>query len=76
MKVTDLLPPIPETACFDCGATLLPGPRGGLSVNMACAACKQEFNVAFWQGAAILVNRLGVLRSYRAASVYGLKAET
>lgn len=64
--------PAPATDCFDCGTRLLAGPRGGMSVNMACPACRSEFNVAFWQGAAILIDRLGKLHAYRAASVYGL----
>ena len=45
--------------CPDCGATdcILEGPHGGISINVMCDECKQQFNVSTVRG--FLVERIG-----------------
>jgi hypothetical protein len=62
--------------CPDCGAngTLLCGPSGGMSQNLACNSCLMEFNVHFGFGiGSIGVDRSGKLTDSR-ARLFGINA--
>lgn len=37
--------PLSRGRCPDCGGGLLVGPRGGLSMNVRCEDCGNEFNI-------------------------------
>lgn len=65
----EAVPPVP---CFDCGEPLLAGPRGGLSIDMACPACLSEFCLALWCGEVIFLDPLGKLGADR-ARLYGIE---
>lgn len=46
--------------CPDCGSgDFYEGPRGGLSVNIKCAGCGSEFNVAMAGGSLLVGERIG-----------------
>jgi len=64
--------PDPEVPCFECGETMIPGPRGGMSIDMACPACRREYWVAMWRGMVVFKGWLGLLSAERAA-LYGLE---
>jgi len=56
-----------------CGATLIPGPRGGMAQNYYCtnrASCRQGFNVTIWRGKFIDSVRIGEVDDERYA-MYG-----
>jgi len=54
----------PFRACPHCGGRrFIPGPRGGLAINVTCAGCSARFNIilpAGWQlpASVLLINAL------------------
>lgn len=55
----DVSDALENSECPDCGGTIFrPGPRGGLSQNIECVGCKSRFNVARYQGALVLAERI------------------
>lgn len=55
--------------------TMLQGPSGGMSMNIACETCLEEFNVHFGFGIGpFKVDRTGKMGAVRAA-VFGITAE-
>lgn len=62
--------------CPDCGkaGSLLQGPSGGMSQNIACDNCLSEFNVGMGFGTgAFMVDRMGKL-GFGRARLYGIPA--
>jgi len=48
--------------CPDCGAGLLPGPRGGAAQNFYCSertTCREGFNLTFHSGKLAFAQRIG-----------------
>jgi hypothetical protein len=48
--------------CFDCGAQLIPGPRGGAAQNYYCSnrySCRQGFNLTIFNGDVLRTERIG-----------------
>lgn len=61
--------------CPDCGEkSLLSGPSGGMSQNVACNNCLMEFNVHHSFGGLLGVDRTGKLSETR-AGVFGISPE-
>jgi hypothetical protein len=45
--------------CPDCGSNeFIGGPRGGLAQNMTCSGCGSEYNIARYDGAIFMVDRI------------------
>ncbi len=67
---------IKQSRCPDCGEkTLLEGPSGGMSMNIACNSCLSEFNVGFGFGTGpFMVDRSGKLTEQR-AKVFGIQPD-
>lgn len=65
---------IEKGICPNCGdnGSLLAGPNGGMSQNIACGSCLEEFNVHFGFGTgALQVDRSGKMTAER-ARVFGI----
>jgi hypothetical protein len=62
-----------RNACPDCKvpASIVRGPRGGLSVNLACNQCGAEFNAALWDGAFVMGHRNSIPGSPDRARLLG-----
>lgn len=67
---------IQEGKCPDCGvASLLEGPSGGMSQNVACNSCLMEFNVhGAFGGRPLGVDRTGKMGMLRAA-IFGIQPD-
>lgn len=61
--------------CPNCGeASLLSGPSGGMSMNVACESCLHAFNIAMIDSPPLVMERQGLMSKGRAA-VFGITAE-